>query len=291
MNEILVIKNEVFLDILRGDGDIISEFISIIELLQKVKCKVILPINDYAEEILKVIHDRFKINEDIKIISIMFERIFRYIDNQDHIELMDEIDQLSDEESDSFRDISENNDRFNYESKAIGFKMESSNGIRNITTVDELKQLLLLFCKDIDDISTFVDKIKAILFEIIFDEDIVDSIRKLNDGFIQRKGEIILHLYIIESEIPDIVNNSTGGYRDIGSQMSISCSSEKNRDLVNNKLKKCINNVDVNCELHTKMKTISSKAPDRIYFCPALPDGTGSDLVGKIFIYKITKHA
>lgn len=132
---------------------------------------------------------------------------------------------------------------------------------------------------------------KIILQKLIFDEDIVESIRKLNDGFDLRKKEIIYHLYYIEKQIPEILGSSPNDYQSIGNKMAIDCSPERSRKTVNSQLRKIVNNISVNCELHTKMKVISSNPPDRIYFCPSLPEETGRDMAGKIYIYKISKHA
>ena len=70
--------------------------------------------------------------------------------------------------------------------------------------------------------------------------------------------------------------------------MSIRCSPERARM---KELRKQIGEFSINCELHTKMRTLSSKAPDRIYFCPSLPYDVGEFKKGSIYIYKITKHA
>jgi len=201
-----------------------------------------------------------------------------------------EINDLIKEESSSFKDILENGANFNHNFNTMCFRFNLNKGFRNVFTTEELIQSLLLFCQRIDDIISFVNELKIILTELVFDEDIAASMEELSDGFILRKGEIIYHLYCIYNEIPKILCNGYVGYENIGRQMSIVCSPERNRDKVNEKLKKDINGKSVNCELHTKMKRLTDNAPDRIYFCPSVPDGTG-EVCGKIFVYKITKHA
>jgi hypothetical protein len=133
--------------------------------------------------------------------------------------------------------------------------------------------------------------LNIILSELEFDEDIIVSIEELSDGFEMRKNEIIYHLYCIHKEIPMILRDGHRDYQNIGRQMSLDCSPERNRKIVNNKLRKILNGITVNCELHTKMRRLSSNAPDRIYFCPSLPDSMNVTMAGKIYIYKITKHA
>lgn len=291
MKDILVMENCVFFDILKSEQSELSEFISIVEMLKKSSYKIILSNEVYLEEIYEELYKKSKYNEDIKLISIVFERVFNCIDNMEYEKIITEINDIIKNESSSFEKILANNETFDHMVKKVGFKLNINSGIRNISSLIELKEVLLLFCKGKNNINEFINEIKNILNEVVFDDNIVESIEKLSDGFDLRKNEIIYHLYVIENEIPSILKSNPSGYIDIGSQMSIDCSPERNRTVVESKLKKYINGVEVNCELHTKMKRLSSNPPDRIYFCPQLRRETGIDNEGKIFIYKITKHA
>ncbi|HHX60680.1 MAG TPA: hypothetical protein GX707_08195 [Epulopiscium sp.] len=179
---------------------------------------------------------------------------------------------------------------FRRDLKMVAYRLDGVEGIRNIIGMQGFKQVLLIFCDNKKNISEFIEKIKIILYSLCFDEDIVESMRHLNDGFENRKKEIIYHLYCIDNEILKIMKQIPQGYREIGDRMSIDCSPERSRDIVRSSLTKEINGIDVNCELHTKMKRLTSNAPDRVYFCPQLPMEIGEN-GGQTYIYKITKHA
>lgn len=285
----LALNNEDFLEILTSKEEVLSDFVPILQLLKNLSYRCYLLKHDNLTEIFKVLYERYKSNEDIKIISKFMEQIMSYSEGLDYDELVNEINDLIIAETNSFSEALEDNSKFNFQIRKIGFNLSLDSGLRNCTSLEELIMVLLLFCKRLNDISSFLSEIKTILSDLIFDENIVDSIEELSDGFELRRTEIIYHLYCINNEIPIIIRDGYRGYQSIGNQMSIDCSPERNRDTVNNKLKKVINGINVNCELHTKMKNISNNAPDRIYFCPSLPVGIG-DKSGKIFIYKITKH-
>ncbi|HCT91948.1 MAG TPA: hypothetical protein DF613_11310 [Lachnospiraceae bacterium] len=81
----------------------------------------------------------------------------------------------------------------------------------------------------------------------------------------------------------------------LGKAMSIPCSPERSRALVEAELTKTADNGEIVCEMHTKMRQIGKNhKPDRIYFSPRVPDGIrldGKKLEGAIYIYKITEHS
>jgi len=291
MNSTLIIKNNTFLDILQSDDLHISEFVSIIDLLKDLSYVISLsPDVEYLENIFECLHRRAKRNEDFKIINKVFEKMFVFLNQLDYEDYLDEIKKLADIESCSFFEVLCGDEHFNNDIRLLSFKFDELKGLRNISSFDDLKLVLLLFCNSINEIESFAHEIQRILSEILFDADIVSSMKKLSDGFELRKQEIIYHLYCICKEIPEILKQNYKTYQDIGDNMSIPCSPERDRDTVERELKKFINGTKVNCELHTKMKRISSNKPDRIYFCPYLPEGTGIDRMGKIYIYKITQH-
>ena len=118
----------------------------------------------------------------------------------------------------------------------------------------------------------------------------------LEAGFHIRKPEILEHLMIINSILPDILSiESDMSNVNISKKLNyLQCSPEKRRDIVKKYLTKTFDSEKkVNCELHTKMRRINNKAPDRIYFCANVPKGVkcrGMDISGKIYVYKISHH-
>lgn len=291
MGEVLL-ENETMLQVLRSEGKEKSDFISIIELLKKLPYKIVLVEEENVMEIYQEFFDQ-RNDEDVKIINRLFEKISSYKQRNEFNQLLNRLKSLEKEESNSFKEILINNKYFDEHVNLISYADQSllETSLRNIYGLEDLKIIFLLFTKRLDQIESFAQEMKAILYHIVFDEDIEKSIEELNDGFDSRKNEIIYHLYCIQNDIPHIISQGTSGYQNIGNAMSIDCSPERDRNTVREKLVKFIDGKEVNCELHTKMDRLSTNPPDRIYFCPSVPTGTRKDLDGKMYIYKITKHA
>jgi len=285
----MVLKNEMFLELLDCNDDRLSDFVSVIELLKNLSYRVILS-EDLLEEIYELLYKKCKTNEDIKILSRLFDKMFSYLQSSDFEQHSEDIGKLLKEESNSLKDVLDKDGYFDHNIVKIGYMLNVGAGLRNVSGIEELRKVLLIFSKRVDNIKDFVTELRIILSEIIFDEDIEKSIEELNDGFAVRKGEIIFHLYCIQKEIPKIIEQNITDYQNIGDSMSLDCSPERDREIVKKHLTKQISGNNINCELHTKMRRISNKAPDRIYFCPCVPNGNGEDILGKILIYKITKH-
>lgn len=290
MKETLLVGNDIFLEMLQSIKAV-SDFVSVIEFLRTKAYKISLSMDDSIQDIYSKIHDKARYNDDIRLISRFLEKDFEYLAVEEYNGYETIINKLLDKESKSIKLILESSEYFDYESKLIGYRFDSGEGIRNISNLEELKRIFLIFCMEKDTIEEFVNEIRSVLSSIIFDEDIEASIKDLNDGFAKRKNEIIYHLYVIYTEIPVILASGISDYRGIGQALSIDCSPESSRVTVNNKLIKVVGSCEINCELHTKMKILSGKAPDRIYFSPKLPKEAGEGKEGKIFVYKITKHA
>ncbi|WP_455804602.1 hypothetical protein [Clostridium butyricum] len=290
MEKRIIIQNKNLLNILASDKEELDKFIAIVQMLRELSYRIILENETYLEEIWCAIGKRYKKDENISIISKVLDRGTDYISVEEHNSIIKSISDLSKEENKSFKKILEENNLFRMDFKVIGYNLSEIVGHRNIINLEELKQVLLVFCKEINDITDFIDKVKIILEPTLFDEDIVKSIENLNDGFEKRKGEIIYHLFHIDKEVPQITSENIHIYKEIGKRMTLDCTRERDRETVDEKLTKNINGTDVNCELHSKMKRLSSKAPDRIYFCPELPSSVGEEDSGKIYIYKITGH-
>lgn len=167
--------------------------------------------------------------------------------------------------------------------------------LRMIASEEDLYRVLTVLGLDIDDLHEFSEYIRNVYQTIYFDSNIENSMKKLTAGFIVRRHEILYHLYCIHKEIPEITEmHGLLANQSMGDKMSIRCSPEKDRNIVANLLtKEADNDKKIKCELHTKMETIGSQKPDRIYFCASVPKGislNGEDLSGRIYVYKITKH-
>jgi hypothetical protein len=288
----LLLENAKLLEIIRNNGQETSDFVSMIELLIGLPYKIVLVEEDNLMEIFQELFIQ-RNNEDVKIINKLSEKLFSYKQRTEFDQLSSIIKNLEKEESNSFREILFNNKYFDEQVNIISYMDESiiKTSLRNIYSLEDLKIILLLFAKRLEEIESFIQELRIILCDIVFDEEIVKSIEELNDGFNSRKNEIIFHLFFIQKDIPIIISQGISGYQNIGTAMSLDCSPERNRVTVREKLIKSINGKEINCELHTKMERLSTNPPDRIYFCPCIPIGTRKDLDGKIFIFKVTKHA
>ncbi|MCL0081019.1 hypothetical protein M1N64_02140, partial [Peptococcaceae bacterium] len=235
-------------------------------------------------------------NEERKLLNKMFEKHVGFIEDDAYASSLESINTISNSESADFERILLNNKPFSKKDCRFLYKAPPNSPnykLRNINTFNDLKKLLLIYTSNHNSIDSFIEDIKKIFSKMLFDTDINSSLNSLSDGFELRKNEISYHLYCIEKEIPEIMEKRAKSYQEIGRQMSgrsIPCSPERNRQLVDRLLTKFIDGIKVKCELHTKMKSLSSKPPDRIYFCPSLPNTVKRDNVGKIYIYKITAH-
>ena len=167
--------------------------------------------------------------------------------------------------------------------------------LRIIASEEDLYRVLTVLGLDIDDLHEFTEYRRNVYQTICFDDNIENSMKKLTAGFMVRRHEILYHLYCIHKEIPEILEkHGLLANQAMGDKMSIRCSPERDRSIVANLLtKEADNNQKIKCELHTKMETIGSQKPDRIYFCASVPKGirlNGKDLSGRIYVYKITEH-
>ena len=204
------------------------------------------------------------------------------------------LEELESTEETEFKSILYNNGIFHRDE----YKLRIGTGatMRRIVTEDDYYQVMALFGDGIDNVQIFADYIATLFRELVFDKDVGKSMKKLEAGFINRRHEILYHLYCINKEIPKIIKKY--GLMDnqmLGEKLSIPCSPERKRELVEEKLSKKVDSGEkIKCELHTKMEKIGSRAPDRIYFCASIPKGitlAGKNIENKIYIYKITEHA
>lgn len=198
---------------------------------------------------------------------------------------------LTAEESQSLKGILLNNEFFQYETAIAS--LNNGMAIRDIHNIESVKRLLILLSLSMETVHAFIGMLSRTFDKLIFDEDIEASIKTLEAGFEYRKKEILYHLYCIDKEIPVLLKNYSGD-KEIGKYMSIPCSPEKTREVVEHKLVKRIDGKEIKCELHTKMRRIGNRKPDRIYFSPRVDEHIlsmeGIDMIEKIYIYKIGEH-
>lgn len=171
---------------------------------------------------------------------------------------------------------------------------ETAPFIRGISSVEDLERALILFGNSIEDVREFAEYLVKVFKKLEFDKRTANSLYKLDAGLELRKKEILYHLYCIETEIPFLLEKyGMLDNQSIGGLMQLPCSPERDRGKVKNYLTKTADNGEIVCELHTKMRKIGSRKPDRIYFCACVPKGIlldGRRMEGKIYIYKITRH-
>ena len=270
----LLLENGFFLQMLKGTEQEKNNFIPIIDLLKELRYKIVLIEDDNLMDIFQELYIQ-RNNEDVKIINRLIEKLSCYKDSNEFNRLLSSVKRLETEESNSFKEILYDNMFFDEQINTITYMNDTimDTNLRNIFDLEDLKIILLLFTKGTKEIVTFTQEIKKILNHMVFDEGIERSIEELNDGFELRRNEIIYHLFYIQKDIPNIVAQGFKDYRNIGNAMSLSCSPERDRNIVKEKLTKIIDGKEVNCELHTKMGKLTTKPPDRIYFCPSIPTG------------------
>ncbi len=172
---------------------------------------------------------------------------------------------------------------------------EDQEGLRYVFQTEELQKVMILLEDSTDSLLEFSQDLPVLYRELVFDKKIKDSMERLEAGFLCRRKEILHHLYCIQKEIPDLLHKyGPMDNQSLGDRMSVSCSPERSRKTVKNELTKQADHGEIVCEMHTKMKKIGTRPPDRIYFCASVPKGIQidkKDLSEKIYIYKITKHA
>lgn len=237
-------------------------------------------------------------DEDCKLLSRRLEKTYEQGRKQItwsedvYCRKYDEITKLCAKESNCMKDILTGDHYFCVDNYKLCLEMAEA--LRYVCSQQELKEVLVLFGLSISREKEFADYIRRVYAGLWFDEDIESSLKRLEAGLSERKSEILYHLYCIESEVPIIKKNGCSDNQAIGDAMSIDCSPERNRKLVSHELTKRLpENKEIVCELHTKMKKIGSRPPDRIYFCADVQKDiqiNGESLAGGIYIYKITHH-
>lgn len=239
-------------------------------------------------------------NEECILLSRKLERRNRngkvqiVFNDQEYQQKMAELLKMMAEESDDLYEILCQNGKFTGGNYLLRYY--SGREIRNVDSAEKIKRAFIIFGNSIGNEKEFAEHIVKVYDGLYFDKEIEASLCKLEAGIKVRRGEILYHLYCIEAEIPEILKEDSNlENRSLGERMTVPCSPERSRDTVKNELtKKADADGKIKCELHTKMKKIGNRKPDRIYFCAKVPEGiklNGESMDGKIYIYKITEHA
>lgn len=292
--DVLLDTQEILGDIQRSE---ITSINNVIEYMSEFDRNYILDeiyISQVYEELYKRRHE-----EECRIFSKFLDRNKRNncsvsIKQTEYDQVGSQLSKLNEEEARDIQAILYKGSHFNKDE----YKLAICQGdfLRQIMCEDDFQQVMTLFGDGINDLSEFTRYINKLYKKLVFDSGIEDSMKRLEAGFLTRRHEILYHLYCIQKEIPDIIQQDKGlDNQSVGEQMSISCSPERDRKLVDKILTKKVDyDKKLVCELHTKMEKIGGRMPDRIYFCASVPKDIvldGQNLEGKIYIYKITKHA
>lgn len=290
----LIINCSRFLWLLKNGFS--EEIYDVLTRLDKFSHINIFTYDSATDEIYQLLYE--KRHSDIhKLISLWFDRTkFKGEDiisfnNQLYLEKFQIVNQLELLESTNFKGILLGDEEFEFGTSIAG--LDDRHGIRGIKNISSLKKFLVLLTNNTKTSSEFIDILRRTLDGLEFDAEIEHSIKTLEAGFEIRKKEVLYHLFCIEREIPMILKCYKGN-QEIGAHMSLPCSPERDRNLVKKKLTKKIGDTELVCELHTKLKKIGARKPDRIYFCPQVKshivNKNGEDITGKIYIYKIGEH-
>lgn len=269
--------------------------LDILEELKNVSGRCTLSESDY-EKLIDFIYTHHRREDCIQLSRMLEKEMARkhiIMDGERYQSEREKLNKRIQTEAASLKEILDEDGVFDFSYPVIS--CEEHKAIRCVYQLSELQDILIIFGNAIESIEEFVSYLALIYKELVFDDKIKNTIEHLEAGFAYRRKEILYHLYCIEKEIPALflkygpMDNQT-----LGSRMSIPCSPERSRKTVKLELTKQADQAELVCEMHTKMKKIGTRAPDRIYFCARVPKGItidGKDISEKLYIYKITRHA
>lgn len=273
----------------------LDDVLDILEELKNVSGRCVLSESNY-EKLIDFIYTNHRREDCIQLSRMLEKEMARkhiIMDGQRYQSEKEKLDKCIQTEAKSLKEILDEDGAFDFSYPVVS--CEEHKAMRCISHVCELQNILVIFGNAIESIKEFVSYLTFIYKELVFDDKIEDSIEHLEAGFVYRRKEILYHLYCIEKEIPALLlkygpmDNQT-----LGSKMSIPCSPERSRKTVKIELTKQTDQAELVCEMHTKMKKIGTRPPDRIYFCARVPKGItidGKNIEEKSYVYKITKHA
>ena len=257
----------------------LDDVLDILEELKNVSGRCVLSESNY-EKLIDFIYTNHRREDCIQLSRMLEKEMARkhiIMDGQRYQSEKEKLDKCIQTEAKSLKEILDEDGAFDFSYPVVS--CEEHKAMRYISHVSELQNILVIFGNAIESIKEFVSYLTFIYKELVFDDKI----------------DILYHLYCIEKEIPALLlkygpmDNQT-----LGSKMSIPCSPERSRKTVKIELTKQTDQAELVCEMHTKMKKIGTRPPDRIYFCARVPKGItidGKNIEEKSYIYKITKHA
>ncbi len=241
-------------------------------------------------------------NDDIIAVSRWINHYFRepgvrWLSDTEWKQRKKEFHDIFENESEDFRAVIGLYAGHFFDSRRGELCLQSDSALRCISSEYEFKQAMSLFGLEIDSLEVFGRYIQKLYDRIVFDKNIVVSMKQMEDPFSVRKNEILEHLYFIDHDVPKILEGSDTSLSNdqIGKAMAIDCSPERNRTTVKNHLTASDDNGEsFVCELHTKMRKIGKNhKPDRIYFSAKVPKGIvvdGKNIEGCVYVFKISRH-
>ncbi|MET2869747.1 hypothetical protein ABXV15_03530 [Exiguobacterium profundum] len=267
-----------------------EQFLDLLEYMNKKQVKIVLIENEDLDNLYTNLYTEkaYKKHSDIVFINLMLEKLTITISENNFNDLIRDMNRYV--YTDEFTNIFSSSTTFN---SVINYGLYENTINQNYFLIKNIKEYLQLGCitsMNSSNPEELIDNMKLYTQNLVFDPNIVDHLYKLSAPFSVRLKQIIHHLYVIETEIPCLISQGLRSYDQIGKALSVSCSPERNRDTVQKHLTATLNSKALNCELHTKLQRVSSNPPDRIYFCPSIPDTICKNSAGKSYIYKITAH-
>ena len=184
---------------------------------------------------------------------------------------------------------------YSFSCQFVFFSNDDKEQYHNVSTLNKYYKVLRWYLRKSPNINTLFNSGKNVFPNLYFHENVLPSLRTLNNSFSSIVEEIIEHLEAlelysgIENKIPSVSNRVK--CQQIVEKYNIDCSPETSRErakimsfeiLVSERKQK------INCEYHTKFKKFGrdNTKQDRIYF--SFGDKEYED--GKMIIYHIGDH-
>lgn len=236
-------------------------------------------------------------NSCVKELSLWMRRHrFEYLEEVAIGALLHELEQCEEKESRNEIDILRRRQSAFFCLEMHLLMLSEGNTLRRVSNDVCFKKVMTVFGLGVELLSDFVPFITHLFQNLLFDDAdaIQASMEKLDLGFEARRAEILEHLFVLDRELPGLLQQTGLSNAEIGKRLTVECSPERKREIVQRYLTK---NADggrkFSCELHTKMEKVGNRPPDRIYFCAKVPSEiklNGEDIGGRTFIYQISHH-
>lgn len=184
---------------------------------------------------------------------------------------------------------------YNFSLQFVFLGDDSKDEYHNVSTLSKYYSVLRWYLKQCPNTNTLYSSGKEAFPNLYFHDNVLSSLRTLNNNFKTILQEIIEHLEALES-YSSTGNNSLGitnreKCQQIIEDHNIDCSSESDRDkakIMSFEINTSEGKERINCEYHTKFKKFGRDMTkqDRIYFS----FGNEKFEDGKMIIYHIGDH-